>query len=103
MASVASTIHPSRGRPRSRIRAWSKIFVSGVTGEPLAGAARDQEQLLRDLIRANVRFGVKLRKPHCEQMFSAFRSERTLVGPCGRHSRKVPLSRRRVMSWGVRL
>jgi cytochrome P450 len=37
---------------RSRIRAWSKIFVSGVTGEPLATAARDQEQLLRDLIRA---------------------------------------------------
>ncbi|MEV6606170.1 cytochrome P450 [Kutzneria sp. NPDC051319] len=36
---------------RSRIRAWSKVFVSGVTGEPLAAAARDQEQLLRDLIR----------------------------------------------------
>jgi cytochrome P450 len=37
---------------RSRIRAWSRIFVSGVTGEPLAAAAREQEQLLRDLIRA---------------------------------------------------
>ena len=37
---------------RSRIRAWSKIFVAGVTGEPLAAAARDQEQLLRDLIKA---------------------------------------------------
>ncbi|MFC0542341.1 cytochrome P450 family protein [Kutzneria chonburiensis] len=36
----------------SRIRAWSKIFVSGVTGTPLAEAARDQDRLLRDLIRA---------------------------------------------------
>ena len=36
----------------SRIRAWSKVFVSGVTGEPLATAARDQDRLLRELIRA---------------------------------------------------
>ena len=36
----------------SRIRAWSKLFVSGVTGEPLATAARDQDRLLRELIRA---------------------------------------------------
>ncbi|GAA3440051.1 cytochrome P450 family protein [Kutzneria kofuensis] len=37
---------------RSRIRAWSRVFVSGVTGEPLATAAREQSALLRDLIRA---------------------------------------------------
>jgi cytochrome P450 len=37
---------------RARIRAWSKVFVAGIAGEPLATAAGEQEGLLRDLIRA---------------------------------------------------
>ena len=35
---------------RSRIKAWSRSFISGVPGEALATAAREQTAFLRDLV-----------------------------------------------------